>query len=224
MVFSLKCGILDVYFRGNMRKRNYLEVDLHGNVDACDWSDIYRYISKIDLIPGTYHIESNIPNLQNIEITSITDKHIVVKYFNKTYTLLPNSPITLTVVGDPGYYYETDKHSSYAPYEKITLKWRIKPMTLLEQQQLAAKILKQPLDVIKELGFVDEKTKIFCLCSDFKDDNTLMSKEELKGWKGGFTFLVGPDGGVLTSGSYYSYNQLIELYLEGNRSNPEDLE
>lgn len=96
-------------------------------------------------------------------------------------------------------------------------------MTLLEQQMLASKILNQPIDIIKELGSVDEDSKIFYIVSEFKNDNTLMTKEELKGYKGGFIFLVGTDGGVLTSGSVYSLGQLIDLYKKGERSNIEDI-
>ena len=100
---------------------------------------------------------------------------------------------------------------------------RVIYMTLLEQQEIAANVLKQPLSVIQDLSFVDEKTGILCLISQFKDADTLMTKEEMQGYKGGFVFLVGTDGGVLTSGSMYSLGQLIELYKQGERSNIEEI-
>lgn len=91
-------------------------------------------------------------------------------------------------------------------------------LTLLQQQEIAANTLKQPLQTIKECGFVDNNTNIFCVVAATDKDGNLLTGEKLKGYKGGFTLLVGPDGGILQGGSAFSVQQLIQKYQQGNRS------
>lgn len=90
-------------------------------------------------------------------------------------------------------------------------------ITLREQQEIAANILKQPVDDVVSVGFVDVNTNIFCVVSAI-ENNKLLTREQLKGYKGGFVLLVGPDGGTLMSGSAFSCEQLIKKYLDGVRS------
>ena len=90
-------------------------------------------------------------------------------------------------------------------------------ITLEEQQKIAANFLKQPTEKIKELAFVDKETNILCLVSAFDKNKNLLTKEQLKNYKGGFILLVGSDGGVLTGGSAFSVSQLIKKYIQGER-------
>lgn len=102
--------------------------------------------------------------------------------------------------------------------DKFSFEKGKKSMTLLEQQEIAAKTLNQPLQTIQENGFVDKDTNIFCFVGALDNNGNLLVGEKLKGYRGGFTLLVGPDGGVLQGGSAFSVQQLIQKYKEGKRS------
>ena len=112
-------------------EKQWIEVEIYGNIDSCDCMDQYAKVTKIDLVPGVYHVDANIPYLRQIEILSIKDR-IIVKIHNKILELEPNKMQKYLMLSNEDDecidYYESnmDKNYGYLQFEMVKITWKIK--------------------------------------------------------------------------------------------------